>query len=93
MERVSSKIEQLERALLEMGSEMYRLKSELIEMRDHQGQFVKTMQSLKTLLDEKGMVTADEFESALDLAEILNKMNSNVDQVQSVFERLKKIGH
>ncbi len=93
MDRMNNKLDQLERALLEMGSEMYRLKSELIEMRDNQGQFIKSMQSLKTLLDEKGMVTEDEFESALDLADIMNKMNSSVDQVQSVFEKLKKIGH
>lgn len=93
MDRIVSKIEQLERALLEMGSEMYRLKSEMMEVKDNQGKFLKTMQSLKNLFDEKGMVSADEFESAVDLVDIMNKMGSGTEQVQSVFERLKKLGH
>jgi hypothetical protein len=93
MESFVNKLEQLERALLEMGSELYRVKHELSDVRDNQTKFLKSMQSLKNLFDEKGLVTTDEFESAVDLVEIMNKMGTGVDAAQSVFERLKKVGH
>lgn len=62
-----SRGDQLELSVMELGSELYRLKHELVQMRKVQLKVALAIKSMKTVLDEKGFVTADEFELVEDL--------------------------
>lgn len=62
-----SRGDQLELSVMELGSEMYRLKHELVQMKKLQLKVALAIKSMKTVLDEKGFVTADEFELVEEL--------------------------
>lgn len=59
--------DQLELSVMELGSELYRLKHELVQMKKVQFKVALAIKSMKTVLDEKGFVTADEFELVEEL--------------------------
>lgn len=59
------KVQQLENSLMELGTEMFRLKHQLADLQVAQSQMVKTMTGLKNILDEKGLITIDDFELAV----------------------------
>jgi hypothetical protein len=61
------KIYKLERALLELGSEIFRLKTNLHALHCSHEKFVKVMDGLRSLLDDKGLILEDDFDSAVDL--------------------------
>jgi hypothetical protein len=61
------KLYKMERALLELGSEIFRLKSNMHELHNSHEKFVKIMDGLRLLLDEKGLILEDDFDSAIDL--------------------------
>ena len=64
---MAAKINQLESTLMELGTEMFRLKHQMSDMQVQQTQFVKTINGLKGILDEKGVITAEDFELAVDV--------------------------
>ncbi len=72
---MSSRSDQLELSVMELGSELYRLKHELVQMKRVQLKVAVAIKSMKTVLDEKGFVTAEEFE----LVEDLFKAQENAD--------------
>lgn len=62
-----SRGDQLELSVMELGSELYRLKHELVQMKKVQLKVALAIKSMKTVLDEKGFVTSDEFELVEEL--------------------------
>lgn len=84
----------LERAVLELGSEVYSLKATLAKSDNRYEQVIRTLQGLKQLLDEKGLVTPDDFEAAIDLGEALEKFTSQAEHaLYQELEKVKKAGH
>ncbi len=66
---MASRIEQLERTVLELGTEIFKLRSQITDLSKFHDQFLKTMKGLKIILDDKGLITTDDFETAIDLGE------------------------
>ena len=56
------KIGSLELSLLELGAELYRVKEKLAHLTESHDEQRRTMKSLKTLLEEKGMITIEDVE-------------------------------
>ena len=74
---MNKRVDQLENSLLELGTEMFRLKHRLIETNHNQEQIVKSLQALKELLNEKGLVTSEEFDCAADLIRLIEKFDKS----------------
>lgn len=72
----ANRLNQLESTLLELGTEMYRLRHQVNGLNDFQEKFVGTMKGLKQILDEKGLITVEDFEAAVELGEAISVENA-----------------
>ena len=61
------KIGSLEMSLLELGAELYRLKERVAHLTESNDEQLRTMGSLKTLLEEKGLITIEDLEMLMTL--------------------------
>ena len=89
-----TKLEMLERAVLELGTELFNLKGSMVKAKESHEQFLATVKGLKQLLDEKGLITHEDFESAVELGQAIEHFNSQIEH--SIFgemEKIKKAGH
>ena len=62
-----TKVELLERTVLELGTELFNLKGMVAKTQESHEQFVTIIKGLKQLLDEKGLITRDDFDAAVEL--------------------------
>ena len=65
---MDNRIEQLEYTVMELGTEIFRLKSQINEMTDRQTQLNCLVNTIRSLLDEKGIVEEED----IDLTATLN---------------------
>lgn len=89
----SEKMELLERSVMELGSEVYGLRSTITRGRQQVEEVLSVFQGLKQLLDEKGLITLEDFEAAVALGEVIEKFQSGFGTPSDEFEKLKKTGH
>ena len=89
---VQSRVDQLERTVLELGAELYTLKGTFAKQNESHTRFLAIVKGLKQLLDEKGLITLDDFDAAVQLGEALESFNSSRDTFNEI-EKLKKTGH
>lgn len=64
---MDNRIEQLEYTVMELGTEIFRLKSQINEMTDRQSHLNGLVNTIRCLLDEKGIVEADDIDLNTDL--------------------------
>jgi hypothetical protein len=89
---MSGKADQLERAILELGSEIFRVKHRMDEVEKSNHTYKQVFLSLKIMLDEKGIISADDFDEAIALDRILNLQSaSQNDLMSSLSDDLKKV--
>lgn len=94
MTTAGNKLELLERTVLELGAELFRIKTELSDVRQFHQQFVSTVKGLKELLDEKGMIHSEDFEAAVELGNAISVDSPQTDPAFDVeLEKLKKTSH
>lgn len=90
----SDRLEMLERTVLELGSEVYALRSSITKTKTLQEQVMSVFNGLKQLLDDKGLITLEDFDAAVELGEALERFNANFEHSQEVEnEKMKKAGH
>ena len=92
---MSDRIAQLESTLLEIGTELFRLRREVAHLSESRKDYRNIFKSLKQLLDEKGVLSSDDFETAIDLNKILdNPADQNPDNpIARDLEKQRKIAH
>jgi hypothetical protein len=90
---MSQKIDSLERAILELGSEVFRVKHRMDEVDKANHSYRQIFVSLKRLLDEKGIVSAEDFEEIVALDAILNiqQPGHGSDLLGALSDDLKKV--
>ena len=69
-------LDKLEQAILDLGVEVFRLKSDLAQMKNGHERFMKVINGLRNVLDEKGLICTEDFETAVDLSELINNQSS-----------------
>lgn len=84
--------EKLEQTVLDLGAELYRLRADLMSVRHNQDKFVKVVSGLRAILDEKGIIAAEDFESVIDIAELAGSMQA-VPHMDQHLEEFKKSSH
>jgi hypothetical protein len=88
------KLEQLERTVLELGTELFCLKGSMAKNKESQENLVSVFSGLKQLLDEKGLINREDFDAAVELGEALESVDIFTDnQLELDLEKLKKAGH
>jgi hypothetical protein len=93
-DKMQSKVEMLERAVLELGTELFNLKGSMAKNQESHEQFLATIKGLKQLLDEKGVITGDDFEAAVELGRAIEHFNSQAEHaLTNELEKIKKAGH
>jgi hypothetical protein len=91
---MQAKVDMLERAVMELGTELFNLKGSMAKAKESHSQFLATIKGLKQLLDEKGLITGDDFEAAVELGQALEHFNSQAELAHaSELEKIKKAGH
>jgi hypothetical protein len=89
---MSAKLENLERTILELGAEIYQVKHRMEEVEKHNNQYQQVFISLKKLLDEKGIISTEDFEECIDLDKILRLQTSHNSELMSALsDDLKKV--
>jgi hypothetical protein len=71
------KVRKMERALLELGSDIFRLKTTMYDLQTNHEKFVKIIEGLRLILDEKGVILEDDFDSAVDLKNAVSGLQCN----------------
>ncbi|NRA47313.1 MAG: hypothetical protein HRU09_20375 [Oligoflexales bacterium] len=89
------KINQLERTILELGTEIFRVKTEVSSLKGVNEKFLEVMKGLKSLLDEKGVISSDDFENAVDLGQAVSLVSSpSFDpHIDEELAKIKKTSH
>ena len=87
---MSDRINRLESTVLELGTELFRLRNELEQMNDFRDQFVGVMKGLKHMLDEKGLITLEDFDAAIDFGEIFEQFHSSQEGTLELEHELTK---
>ncbi len=86
-------LERIERSLLELGTEIYCMKGEIAAVKGSHENLLEIIRGLKLILDDKGLITIDDFESAVDLGHALTNHASLDHALHASLEKLKKVGH
>ena len=91
----ANKTAQLEHTVMELGAELFRLKTQIAQFQEHHERAAKTMKALRGLLDDKGVITTDDFDLAIDLTEIVDELtaHSEMGHGEAGLEELKKNVH
>ena len=90
---MKSKIDHLERTVLELATQLYRLKHQIDEISRTNDGYKDVFASLKQLMDERGIISAEDFEDAIALDKILN-LNSSGQSAEisnALSDELKKV--
>ena len=70
---MASQIAKLEKSLVDLGAEMFKLRYEMAEMRDFHAHVMSTVSGLRALLQNKGAITIND----------LDAMNAGIDPTAS----------
>lgn len=92
MTKAATTTEQLERTILELGAEIYRMKNQLDDVLKHHENFRSTVKGLKEILDEKGLILSEDFDAAIDLGNALSTESLTRTSDQDL-DKLKKTSH
>lgn len=90
-----ARVGQLEHTLMELGTEIYRLKHEMSQVADFREEFHKTLRALRQVLDDKGVITSDDFDAAVELVDQASGQPGVPDFHSDLLEveRGKKMSH
>lgn len=91
----TTKMAQLEHTVMELGAEIFRLKTQIATFHEQYGQNVKAMKALRGLLDDKGVITSDDFDLAIDLSAMMDDITaqSEMSMGDMALEEFKKNVH
>lgn len=93
MQSPDKKIKQLERTVMELGTEVFRNRNELTHLKKYHENFVKIIHGLKHMLDEKGMISMEDFDDAIELGEAVAMPTAAETSIEFELDRLKKASH
>lgn len=88
---MSAKLDHLERTVLELGTEIYRIKHRMDLIDQDNNHYQQIFLSLRKILDEKGVIALEDFDEAVALDRILAKQSHSQGELQSLLgDDLKK---
>jgi hypothetical protein len=86
-------IRKLESTVLELGTEVYVLRNQLTKASSRNEQMLKIIQSLQKLLDEKNLISTEDFEIAIKLEDISQSEGGAMEDLRLQDADSKKYSH
>jgi hypothetical protein len=77
---------------MELGADLITVKSSMNKYKKSHTHLLQIFKGLKQLLDEKGLVTLEDFDAAVEIGEVLEHFNTHLDMGEAEHAG-KKIGH
>lgn len=88
---MSAKLDHLQRTVLELGTEIYRVKHRMDLVEQDNNHYQQIFISLRNLLDEKGIIVLEDFDDAVALDRILARQSHSQGDMQGMLgSELKK---
>jgi hypothetical protein len=89
------RMNQLERTVLELGTEIYRMKGDVGSLKMYHEKFIEIVGGLKQILDEKGLVNHEDFDAAIELGNALALKGTGYydPSGELEIEKIKKSSH
>lgn len=89
---MSAKLDHLERTVLELGTEIYRVRHRMDLLEQDNSHYQQIFISLRKVLDEKGLIGLEDFDDAVALDRILARQSHSQGEMQSLLgcDELKK---
>ena len=85
---MTDRLEQIEFTLMELGTEVFQLKHQLIDSQEKQDQLIQALKGFQAILDEKGILTIEEFENHIQLENLSSPFDEQeVDPFDKVVKR------
>ena len=72
---MSNRIDQLEYTVMELGSQVFRLKQELSNLNFSQGNLVDVFKKLRAILDEKGVLEIEDFDLLTEFYQVMEQFS------------------
>jgi len=73
---MAANLDRLERTLLELGTEIFRVKHRMEHLEKENNHLQEIIVSLRSLLDDKGLVSTEDFDEAVALDKIMARQAS-----------------
>ncbi len=95
MNSEKERMQQLERTVLELGTEIYRMKSDVGALRNYHEKFIEIVDGLKKILDDKGLINHEDFDAAIELGNALSLKGTGFfdPSADLEIEKIKKTSH
>lgn len=90
--KTDHRLELLERTVMELGADIISVRSSMNKYKKSHAQLLQIFKGLKQLLDEKGLVTLEDFDAAVEIGEVLEYFNAHLEN-HAEQTGGKKIGH
>jgi len=84
---MATAMSKLEQSLVELGAEVFRLRHEMAEMRDFQACVVETLNGLRLLLEDKGVITLADLDAAAARVGLINQGQELLEQQLEVVDQ------
>jgi hypothetical protein len=72
---MKDRIEQLEYTVMELGTELYKAKSEMQQISKVQRATLASLKGLRNVLDSKGVIDKDDIEIEIELTRLIEKLD------------------
>lgn len=76
---LQSRLDLLERTILDLGTQLYEVKGRLAKSQEKQASMVELLHGIRHLLDEKGLLCAEDFDAAVDLSTAVSPLGHGDD--------------
>lgn len=91
---MDEQMSRMERTLLELGTEVFRLGNEMSAYREASESLSKAMRGLRQILDDKGMISSEDFDEAVGSFPQSNIAASGYEGgFDDSLLRMKKVSH
>ena len=84
---MATAMSKLEQSLVELGAEVFKLRHEMAEMRDFQACVVETLNGLRLLLEDKGVITLADLDAAAARVGLINQGQELLEQQLEVVDQ------
>lgn len=89
------RMEQLEQTITDLGADIFVQKSQIANLRDEREQLVRLVKGVRCLLDNNGLISSDDFDAAVSLAEAESYGKENLEDPETSYamQKLKSVSH
>ena len=87
------RIDQLETTILDLGAQLYQIRYDLQTAKKSSSHFLDVIKGLRMVLDEKGLITSDDFDTAVELIKDLTFERASEQNQEEQKEKEKKHSH